>query len=213
LISEIDYRDNQTQVRNQGDRSTCVGFAVAAENEWMRPSTIRSVEDALWAAHQLGANPSHERTSVQLALEGLRLHRHAEESAWPYGSPPFPAARPAVANETGRQSDMVVWRRMTTIDADEVTNEISRGYAVVLTLGVVVGSWSQSGMIDAPAGQKTPGNHAVLVVGSTSSGNGSNSVIIKNSWGTAWGTNGYGYVSERYLNNYVRAGHVLEPAA
>jgi hypothetical protein len=34
-------------------------------------------------------------------------------------------------------------------------------------------------------------NHGVQVIGYDSSGN----YIIKNSWGTTWGENGYGYVS------------------
>jgi C1A family cysteine protease len=206
-----DYRTAQTPVRNQGSRSACVGFAVAAAHEWMRPELLGSVEDVLWAAHQIGGNPHLERTSVQFALQGLQQHRHAHETAWPYGSPAFPAERPTEAKDEQNQAELVVWRRMPSLDLDTVADEIAPGHAVVLTVGVVLGAWPQNGYVDAPAGRKTPGAHAVLAVGTEDVGS-EIRIIIKNSWGVGWGANGYGFVSSRYLDQYGRAGHVLEPA-
>jgi hypothetical protein len=176
----------------------------------MRPDRLRSVEDVLWAAHQIGGNPNVEGTTVQYALQGLQRHRHADEAAWPYGSPAFPAERPADAKDAQNQVELAAWRRMPSLDLDTVANEIARGRAVVLTVGVVLGAWPKSGQVDAPAGRKTPGAHAVLAVGTTNLGS-ELRIIIKNSWGAGWGVNGYGFVSRRYLDEYGRAGHVLEP--
>ena len=39
------------------------------------------------------------------------------------------------------------------------------------------------------------GGHAVTVVGYTS-----DRFIIRNSWGTGWGDDGFGYASEAYIN-------------
>ena len=110
-----------------------------------------------------------------------------------------------------RQADLVVWRRMPSVDTDSVATEVASGRAVVLTLGVVIGAWSRSGEVDAPIGRKTPGAHAVLAVG-TAAAAAENRTLIKNSWGAGWGVDGYGFISSRYLNHYARVGHVLEPA-
>lgn len=210
MSGSSDHRAVQTPVRDQGNRGACVGFAVAAAHEWMRLGAIRSVEDVLWAAHTQGGDPAVETTTVQRALAGVQAHRHAEETAWPFNSPPFPAARPIDAARLERQVDLVAWRRLAAVDAEAVALEVAQGNAVVLTLGVVVGAWPMSGDVDAPAGRTTPRGHAVLAVGSDGTSNGR--TLIKNSWGVGWGVAGYGFVSARYLGEYHRAGHVLEVA-
>lgn len=199
-------------MRDQGSRGACVGFAVAAAHEWMRPGTIRSVEDVLWAAHQIGGDPNIEGTRVQFALQGLQQHRHADEVAWPFGSPPFPAQRPESAKDALYQADITTWRALTSVDVNTVADEVARGSAVVLTLAVVLGAWPSSGVIDAPPGRKTPGAHAVLALG-TSTQRAETRALIKNSWGSGWGVDGYGFVSSRYMENYALAGHVMEPVA
>jgi C1A family cysteine protease len=210
-----DHRARQTPVRDQQQRGACVGFAVAAAHEWMRPAAVRSVEDVLWAAHQIGGDPRQEGTSVLFALTGLEQHQHAEETAWPFGEPPFPADRPAAADQPDRQAALPVWRRMAGDDPDAVASEVVRGAAVVLTLAVVPGAWSKTGLVDAPAGRKTRGRHAVLAVGSLDSAGAEpeGGTLIKNSWGAGWGLAGYGVVSSRYLSSYATVAHVLEPAA
>ena len=40
------------------------------------------------------------------------------------------------------------------------------------------------------------GGHAVTAVGYRTDGR----IIIRNSWGTAWGDKGFGYASETYIN-------------
>jgi hypothetical protein len=160
----------------------------------------------------MGGDPLREATTVQLALEGVETYRHAEESAWPYDSPAFPADRPRDACDPARQAEMVTWRRMTPFDADAVAQASFLGQGIVLTIGVVLGAWQASGLIDAPAGRKTPGAHAVLAVGNIAVGS-ETRTLIKNSWGTGWGQQGYGFMTRRYFDSYVRAAHVLEPAA
>src|SRR6266496_674499 len=94
----IDHRPSQTPVRNQGDRPSCAGFAVSAAHEWVASDDeIRSPEHAIWAGHQVKSIPGRQETSIAWSLAGLNLHRHASETAWPYGTPHWTAGPPPAA--------------------------------------------------------------------------------------------------------------------
>ena len=53
-----DFRAQQSPVRNQGNRPTCVAFATSGAHEWAaQEQAHRSSEDEMWAAHQMGSDP------------------------------------------------------------------------------------------------------------------------------------------------------------
>lgn len=212
-VEKPDHRPVQTMVRNQGDRPTCVGFAVSAAHEWMaQDGLLRSPEDAIWAGHQQGGPPSNEATSVRLALSGLERLRHATEEAWPYGNPAWPAERPPSAKDGTMQRVLPSWRELHDRGLPSIEHELTEGHAVLLTLAFVPTAWRlPGGLIDAEPGRRTVGNHAVLAVGTAAEiGATGDAVIVKNSWGENWGAAGYGFVSNRYLTEYTVRVHAME---
>lgn len=204
-----DHRATQTPVRDQGDRPTCVAFAVSAAHEWRASDQIvRSTEDAMWAAHQVAEVPGREETTVSWALEGLRLHAHATEQAWPYGTPRWSHGRPGPALQDTNRRALPSWQDLGPATYATVTAQLAAGHPVVLTLGVVPAAWYHDGdTVDAAPKAKTPGNHAVLAVGSL---DGPERLIVKNSWGPDWGDGGYGFVTRRYYDEYALRAHNLE---
>jgi hypothetical protein len=169
---------------------------------------VRSPEDASWAAHQAGGDAWREETSVALALDGITTHGHASEEAWPYGTPCWPADRPAAARSPANQAALGAWHPLGRLALAEIEAELTAGHAVIVTTRVVYPAWrGADGHIDAEAGLKTPASHAVVAVGVL---DGPARLVIKNSWGTDWGDRGYGYMSERYLDHYGLIAHVLE---
>jgi len=205
----IDHRPAQTPVRHQGDRPTCVAFAVSAAHEWhAADSVVRSTEDAMWAAHQVNDVPGREETTVSWALEGLDRHQHSVEVAWPYGLPPWASGRPVAALDSANRRPLPMWRDLGAVFFDTVTGALDSGRPPVLTLRVVAAAWYHAGeVVDAEPNLKTPGNHAVLAVGALEA---PDRLIVKNSWGPAWGAAGYGYVTRRYYDCYALRAHILE---
>ncbi len=205
----VDHRSLQTPVRDQGDRPTCVAFAVSAAHEWQADDDhVRSTEDAMWAAHQIAEVPGREETTVSWALQGLDRHEHSTEIAWPYGAPRWSAGRPAAALDDGARRPLGPWRELGSSSFDTVTHELAAGRPVILTVRVVPLAWYHDGaLIDAEANLKTPGSHAVLAVGALDR---PDRLIIKNSWGSGWGENGYGYLTRRYHDHYGLRAHSLE---
>jgi hypothetical protein len=167
----------------------------------------------MWAAHREGGPPRREATLIPLALAGLRTHRHALEAAWPYGSPPWPSARPPGASVVSMQRDLPAWRELHPATLATVEAELQAGLAVLLSLRAVHAAWKcADGLVDAPAGKVAREGHAVLAVGVSDSPSGEPLTIIKNSWSTRWGNDGYGFITERYLNAYLKGAFVLERA-
>lgn len=208
----IDHRPFQSPVRNQGDRPTCVGFAVSAAHEWAAgDGEIRSVEHAIWAGHQIASVPGREETAVEWSLTGLQQHQHATESAWPYGNPHWSVGPPATLLTGSELRPLPPWRRLPTLSIETVRRELAAGHPVILTLRVVVSAWRQSGgVVDAEPGRKTPGNHAVVAVAVTEVNETPEHVLIKNSWGDHWGKGGYGALSRRYFDHYMLNAYTLE---
>ena len=208
----IDLRSDQGPVRDQGDRPTCVAFAVSAGHEYLAgDGAQRSTEDAMWAGHQVGTAPGREDISVRWALDGLTAHEHASEQAWPYGNPRWPSGRPASALEPTNRRGMPSWRRLQQPSFSALREQLANGHAVLVSVRFVPAAWRRAdATIDSEPGRKAPENHAVLAVGASEEGEHPEHAIIKNSWGTRWGRDGYGFMSRRYIESYGLRLHVLE---
>ena len=205
-----DHRHEQSPVRNQGDRPTCVGFAVSSAHDWIRAGESEmSAEDAMWAGHQIASFPGSSATTVRYSLEGLARHRHAIEAAWPYGNPRCEVGRPPAAQDIDHQRNLPTWRTLSKLTIDAIDQEIESGHAVVVSFHVDMPAWREPplALIDADPGKTTTGIHAVLAVGTAGR---PAALIIKNSWGTGWGDDGYGYVTERYVERYTLRAFALE---
>jgi C1A family cysteine protease len=88
----------------------------------------------------------------------------------------------------------------------------------MLSLRVVPGAWQRpfqpevGGLVDAPARRVVRGGHAVLAVGVVDNQQAGRRAIVKNSWGLEWGVSGYGFLTERYLDAYLKRAFLLERA-
>jgi C1A family cysteine protease len=123
------------------------------------------------------------------------------ESFWPYK--PHQSDRPKTgASKDAKRYKIIAYARLHTV------LEMKRSLVVngPFLAGVdVYESWftdtaSRTGMIPMPKrGDQYQGGHAICIVGYDDS---KKLFRFKNSWGTTWGSKGYGYLSYDYLKSY-----------
>jgi hypothetical protein len=208
-----DRRAEQTAIFDQGPRGTCAACAVTSAHEWLRAKESLSVEDAFHQGKRLDRWLNEEYTSVHHVLSGIEGAGHALAAAWPYGDPAYPAPAPVASlNHANRRALLSVWHAQRFATLRDMISVVER-HCVILTLGFVPSAWdNDDGVIQVEDEFAPQDAHAVLAVGSDVR-NGQSVIVIKNSWGDAWGDSGYGYVTAAYADRYLLAAHVIERAA
>lgn len=208
-----DFRAAQTEIRSQGERSTCAVFAVTAAHEWMagdRPDL--SEEDALYSAKQVEKGLG-DATWVSSALRGIHGDGQALSEYWRYGNPHHSQGRPAIASNAALRRRCGPIGEAEAASVADIAGLLVSKQAVIITVQFVPATWAAArvdGLIDDPLPPPN-GGHAVLAVGCQSATAGRpNAVIFKNSWSDAWGEQGYGFMTDRYLEAHHQYTDLLE---
>ena len=236
VCNKVDRRAQQTSIKNQGSRGTCVAHAALAALEVAyKPLSLDLSENYAYfkflgsSQGNVCADPGlNTQTSGQLMTD----HGMSPESCWPYvstlagiGCPlpietPWPVAQCGAADTAKYRvtSHHKIYRNDSlTEDVGEWINNpkylesvLCAGHDIVA--GFYVAGWPQGGqgVIDAVQGASIVGGHAMVIVGFERGSNGNPSyVIAKNSWGAGYGQNGYVYLSYDYIRAYAKYGYYI----
>lgn len=206
MPSRIDRRPSLLPVQNQGERGTCLAFAVTAAHEMRRFVDVDVLEDLseevlYWGCRQVDGNDEYG-TSFPSAGAALSRWGQPDEAFWPYDSardetsstyaPPTDALDPRHCHKTTLRSIPARW--------DEIRQALVNGYVVALGIRIGLGFfWTADGQIPLPVSEdELRDGHAVLIVGYEED----QTLIFRNSWGSRWGDQGYGYLPYAYLERF-----------
>jgi hypothetical protein len=207
-----DLRANLAPVRDQGQRGTCLAFAVTAAHEAARrgaPPEDLSEEALFWGCKRIDGNWTG---GTRFASAATALGRWGQplETGWPYdpSRPDGVAYSPPVRPGAGWFRSGL---RRGAVAPDEVRAVLDGGTPVLL--GVVVYDTlfrpDPGGHIaDPPFGAKPRGRHAILAVGHRAG-----ELLIRNSWGTSWALGGYAWIGDTYIATHARDAWVIETTA
>lgn len=206
----IDLRASFPTALDQGRRGTCVAFATTAGHEFLRFRQNGKWEDlseeTLHCRCKLLDGDRDSGTSFQNANEVLRDFGQPPEEVWVYdkfrkdfrGDYVLP-----LGVEDPKLCFKATFSPITSMP-DVIVKNLELGNAVIAGLSLCESFlFAPSGRVSMPMAKESMiGQHAVLIVGWEYDLQAARWFIFRNSWGTRWGDQGYGYIKAEYLEMY-----------
>lgn len=201
LVSPIvDLRSQYAPIRDQGSRPTCLAFAASdAHGALLEPDIELSCEYLYYHAQQIGGRDATTGATVPDVLAALKAKGQPVESDWPY---------------IRKKPDQVMkaWQPPTNLSdlylrngqrcgqlSDDVVKYLDAGLSVISLIFLCDPFFAaQKGKVIEASRVSKPNinmRHAVVAVGHGNAQSG-RCFLIRNSWGTGWGDDGYAWIAE-----------------
>ena len=218
IPSKVDYTDEMTPVKSQGQKGSCVAFAVNAMKEWQEQKEHdKEVKEGkvdhrknqeyydlseqwlYYNCKKIDPWPNEEGTNFRSAFKVLNKIGVPPEKGWPYsdikiGSPESWATMIAKWCLCGSY-----WR---ISGLENIKKALLEGPIVI---GMALFEEMFGNLVDGvvPYPSKPDqiwGGHALTAVGFDDD---TQLLKFKNSWSPYWGSAGYGYIPYSYVNDFV----------
>ncbi|WP_181166027.1 MULTISPECIES: C1 family peptidase [unclassified Mesorhizobium] len=202
IATKVDFRSDLPPAERQGRRTCCLAFATSSAHEHSRgDGRSLSIEYLYFQSvgRSPGANPDMG-VAMGAVASAIQDDGQPLEAIWPYQQVQLYAPDWMPPDNLGQlfHADADVGK----LEAKKICEHLDQERVVVLGLVITEGfrTPDQSGRINVSATDPERGGHAVLAVGYGYDQNGDLYVLIRNSWGTAWGLKGHAWVSKAYLD-------------
>jgi hypothetical protein len=201
-----DLRSAFEETRDQGDRPTCLAFALSDAH-----CAARGVVEALSVEHLYyhavkrtpGGHPE-KGVALPAAQEALRLDGQSAETGWPY----LAAVPSDLAQWKPPSGATPLFRRELQHTPPKVSDIVARldtGQPVVLILMLGERFYNPiDGLVAVGPNDADTDYHAIVAVGHGDDSSGEVCILVRNSWGQGWALEGYGWVTASYLESRLK---------
>ncbi len=209
LPTKVDLRSQCPPVYDQGQLGSCTANAIGAAIQFERikqslsPNFIPSRLFIYYNERVIeGTVSTDSGAQIRDGIKSVAKQGACPEPDWPYDISKF-TVRPPKADFTDALKDRAVSYSRLVQNPNLLKGCLASGYPFVFGFTVYESFESQavakSGTVPMPSpGEQTVGGHAVLAVGYDDS---AQRFIVRNSWGTGWGTNGYFTMPYAYVTD------------
>lgn len=201
---------------NQGTQSSCVGWAVAyglksyqeAIERKQTPSSLSKVYSPSFVYNQIKLNSCGGGSYISDALTLLKKGGVASLESFPYFENNCTNMPSEAIKNQAKDFAIADWRRVNTQDDVEIKSQLNAGFPIVIGMMIDDGfqNLRMNQIYHGPSG-KEKGGHAMVVVGYDDN---KEAYKLFNSWGTDWGTSGFGWVSYNAFKNRVKEAYTAQ---
>jgi len=206
--SSVDLRSECPSIYDQGQLGSCTanGIAAAIEFDQRKQGTPEFMPSRLFIYYNErvieGTVSQDSGAQIRDGIKSVVKLGAPPETDWPYDIKEF-AQKPPVKAYTDGMLDVVSSYSRVSQNLAQMQGCLAEGYPFVFGFTVYDSFESQTvadtGLVPMPAsGEAVVGGHCVVAVGYDDI---KRVFIIRNSWGTDWGLNGYCEMPFEYLLN------------
>jgi C1A family cysteine protease len=205
----VDHRKKFTQIYDQGNLGSCTGCALSSLLEYFHPSLKASRLFIYYNERKLDNNiPDDAGSTLENGINCLQKYGACQEIDWPYIIKNF-AIQPLQKCYSNANKHLVTQVKSIDETLQNMKLFLSNGHPFVVGIRIydsfISRSVSLTGNVPMPnlKIETLLGGHAVVCVGYIDN---TKQWIMKNSWGSKWGVNGYFYLPYAYLTDHLLAG-------
>lgn len=204
LPKKVDLRPHLNEVGSQSSLGSCSGWAYAAAMEFLFTKRTEYKYKTMLSPlhlyyHERVLMGTVEKDSGAYLRDGCKVLQKtgiAMERFWPYRIEKF-ATEPGIGAElsAGFFQANSYWRAYTL---DEIKEALANEKAVVIGAKIfsnISKAWTD-GIIRMPGTSDYIGSHAMTLAGYDDE---NQWFIVRNSWGSNWGDEGYAYIPYKYM--------------
>lgn len=205
---EVDLRAQMSPVVDQGELGSCTANAIVSGlREFLllkagQPLTPLSRLYLYW--HERDVEGDVDQDNGAIIRDGMKILCDigvSPETDFPYDVTQFTLKPSDQAEKDAAAYKITSYHRIT--DLNGLKGCLVEGYPVVIGMTVFSSFESQDvanhGIVPLPQfGEENLGGHAMLVVGYKTIGR-EEYLIVRNSWGPAWGDKGYCYIPSSFI--------------
>ncbi len=212
LPEHVDLRPTCSPVEDQGSLGSCTGNALVGALEFLERKNNTQFIDLsrlfiYYNERVIEGNVSSDSgAEIRDGIKTLKKQGVCSEKKWPYLISKFSVKPTPACYKEALNHQITSYHRILTLD--EMRTCLAEGFPFVFGFTVYESFETKevagTGIVNMPKPEeKTLGGHAVLAVGYDDQ---ERRFIIRNSWGTAWGQNGYftmpyDYLADRNLSD------------
>lgn len=207
---EVNHSDRLGSSRDQGVRPTCLAFATSDLNAFANETPHLSVEFMCHYAAKLEKDwqPGDGFTMEQI-LAAVESPGQPEEGIYPYRRDSQDA--PLHVPPPNLQPLYVGQPKGRGLSLADVVAQLRSGRAVGVVVAVTKSLfYPASGIVEFDPYVIPEQFHAMVAVGvGTHRQSNEQYILLRNSWGTGWGSQGHAWVSERHLQLHMQEGFLV----